>query len=185
MQEWNKVFFVSSNKHKYLEAKQILKKFGIDLAFFQANLMEIQSDSLSEIAKQKSLYAFSKCKKPLIIEDDALVIPSIGGFPGPYSSYVFGTIGNKGVLSLVKGKRIAKFHANITYCDKKRKPVIFEGVTHGKIANKVSGKGWGYDPIFIPKGKTKTFAQISDKNTISHRYLALTKFAKWFTHMQK
>ncbi len=64
MQEWNKVFFVSSNKHKYLEAKQILKKFGIDLAFFQANLMEIQSDSLSEIAKQKSYMLFQNAKNP-------------------------------------------------------------------------------------------------------------------------
>mgnify|MGYP003704698255 CR=1 FL=1 len=102
MQEWNDVYFVSSNKHKYVEAKEILSSFGIKLGFFEAKLVEIQSNSLSEIARAKALDAFSKCKKPIIIEDDALVIQSLGGFPGPYSSYVFDTIGNKGVILLTK-----------------------------------------------------------------------------------
>ena len=185
MQEWNDVYFVSSNKHKYLEAKQILSNFGIKLGFFQAKLLEIQSDFLSEIAKQKALHAFSKCKRPIIIEDDALVIPSLGGFPGPYSSYVFDTIGNKGIIELVKKNRTAKFYATISYCDRKKKPILFEGITLGKIATKISGKGWGYDPIFVPQGKTKTYAQIPDKNTLSHRYRALAKFASWFAHKQR
>lgn len=185
MQEWNDVYFVSSNKHKYLEAKEILSAFGIKLGFFQASLVEIQSDSLSEIARTKALDAFSKCKKPIIIEDDALVIPSLGGFPGPYSSYVFDTIGNKGVVSLVRKNRKAKFYATISYCDKKRRPILFEGITPGRIAKKIAGKGWGYDPIFVPQGKTKTYAQISDKNTLSHRYRALAKFANWFVRKQR
>jgi XTP/dITP diphosphohydrolase len=185
MQEWNDVYFVSSNKHKYLEAKEILSAFGIKLGFFQARLLEIQSDSSSEIARAKALDAFSKCKKPIIIEDDALVIPSLGGFPGPYSSYVFDTIGNKGVVFLVRKNRQAKFYATISYCDKKTKPILFEGIAPGRIAKKITGKGWGYDPIFIPQGKTKTYAQIQDKNTISHRYRALEKFASWFVRMQR
>ncbi|MBM3904334.1 MAG: RdgB/HAM1 family non-canonical purine NTP pyrophosphatase [Thaumarchaeota archaeon] len=185
MQEWNDVYFVSSNRHKYLEAKEILSSFGIKLGFFQVSLLEIQSDSLLEIAKAKALDAFAKCKKPIIIEDDALVIPSLGGFPGPYSSYVFDTIGNKGVVDLVKENRAAKFYATISYCDKTTKSVLFEGITLGKIAKKISGKGWGYDPIFIPRGKTKTYAQIPDKNTVSHRYRALAKFASWFVRTQK
>ena len=185
MQEWSDVYFVSSNKHKYLEAKEILASFGIKLGFFQARLLEIQSDSLSEIAKAKALDAFSKCKKPIIIEDDALVIPSLGGFPGPYSSYVFDTIGNKGIIELVKKNRAAKFYATISYCDKRKKPLLFEGITPGKIATKISRGGWGYDPIFIPQGKTKTYAQITDKNTLSHRYRALAKFASWFVRRQR
>lgn len=185
MQEWNDIYFVSSNKHKYLEAKQILSSFGIKLGFFKASLLEIQSDSLSEIAKAKALDAFSKCKKPIIIEDDALIVDSLGGFPGPYSSYVFNTIGNAGVIQLTKNDRKAKFYATISYCDKKRKPILFEGITPGRIAKKISKGGWGYDPIFIPQGKTKTYAQIPDKNTLSHRYRALTKFASWFVRTQK
>lgn len=185
MQEWSDVYFVSSNRHKYTEAKEILAQFGIKVGFFEANLVEIQSSSLSEIAKAKALDAFSKCKRPIIIEDDALVIPSLGGFPGPYSSYVFGTIGNKGIIQLTKKDRAAKFYATVSYCDRKKKPVLFEGITQGKISKKIQGRGWGYDPIFIPKGKTKTYAQIPDKNTLSHRHRALAKFASWFVRMQK
>ena len=185
MREWNDVYFVSSNKHKYTEVKEILSSFGIRSGFFQASLTEIQSDSLAEIAKIKALDAFSKCKKPIIIEDDALIVESLGGFPGPYSSYVFDTIGNKGVVSLTKKNRTAKFCATISYCDGKKKPILFEGITHGKIAKKISSGGWGYDPIFIPQGKTKTYAQIPDKNTLSHRYRALEKFARWFVRTQR
>lgn len=185
MQEWNDVFFVSSNKHKYLEAKDILSKFGLRIGFFEFALVEIQSDSLSEIAKAKALDAFSKCKKPIIIEDDALLVRSLGGFPGPYSSYVFKTIGNKGIITLTKKDRHAEFCATISFCDKKTKPILFQGITSGKISKKIQGKGWGYDPIFIPRGKTKTYAQISDKNALSHRYRALEKFASWFVNRQK
>ena len=185
MQEWNDLLFVSSNKHKYLEAKEILSSFGIRLGFFESELIEIQSDSLSKIAKAKALDAFSKCKKPIIIEDDALVVKSLGGFPGPYSSYVFKTIGNQGVVNLTKRDRRAEFCAVISYCDKNKKPILFEGIIPGKISKKIQGLGWGYDPIFVPQGKAKTYAQISDKNTLSHRYRALEKFANWFAHKQK
>jgi XTP/dITP diphosphohydrolase len=58
--------------------------------------------------------------------------------------------------------------------------MLFEGRTEGRISAKQKGKGWGYDPIFIPNGKNKTYAEMSDKNTISHRYRALQKFATWY-----
>ena len=85
------LFFVSSNIHKYQEAKKILDSLGINLGFFKSNLEEIQSNSINDIALNKAKNAFSKCKKPLIVEDDGLFINSLKGFPGPYSSYVFKT----------------------------------------------------------------------------------------------
>lgn len=173
------LYFASSNKHKYSEAREILSKFKIDLGFFEFAPVEIQSDSILEIAAQKSLDAYASCKRPVIVEDDGLFIPSLGGFPGPYSSYVFKTIGNSGVLDLARSKREAEFHAVISYCDGK-KPALFRGITRGTISKKQKGQGWGYDPIFIPRGKTKTYAQLDDKNAISHRYRALAKFASWF-----
>ena len=94
------VFFASSNKNKYLEAKKILEEFGISLGFFKCNLLEIQSNKLEDIALQKTKSAFHLCKKPVIIEDDGLYIDSLNGFPGPYSSYIFQTIGNKGILRI-------------------------------------------------------------------------------------
>jgi XTP/dITP diphosphohydrolase len=175
------LFFVSSNTHKYQEAKTILDSLGINLGFLKSNLEEIQSHSLNDIATAKARNAFSKFKKPIIIEDDGLFIDSIDGFPGPYSSYVFKTIGNKGILNLLKNNRKAKFVSIITYCDK---TILesFEGKLNGKISQTQKGKGWGYDPIFIPNNFKKTFAELNNKNELSHRYKALRKFSKWYLH---
>lgn len=175
------LFFVSSNNHKYSEAKKILDSFGINLGFLKYNLEEIQSNSLRDIAIAKARDAFSKFKKPIIIEDDGLFIDSLEGFPGPYSSYVFKTIGNKGILNLLKNNRKAKFVSVITYCDKSLLE-SFDGKLNGKISKTQKGKGWGYDPIFIPNDSTKTFAEINNKNELSHRYKALKKFSKWYLH---
>jgi XTP/dITP diphosphohydrolase len=181
MQKSFDLFFVSSNHHKYQEAKKILDSFGIKLGFVKFDLEEIQSNSLKEIALYKAKDAFSKYKKPLIIEDDGLFIESLEGFPGPYSSYVFKTIGNKGILNLLKQNRKAKFISIITYCDKKTLQ-SFEAKLDGTISKSQKGKGWGYDPIFMPKNTKKTFAESNNKNKLSHRYKALKKFSNWYLH---
>ena len=175
------LFFVSSNSHKYQEANTILDSLGINLGFLKSNLEEIQSNSLDAIAIAKARDAFSKFKKPVIIEDDGLFIDSIDGFPGPYSSYVFKTIGNKGILNLLKNNRKAKFVSIITYCDKTSLQ-SFIGKLDGKISKIQKGKGWGYDPIFIPNNSKKTFAELNNKNELSHRYKALKKFSNWYLH---
>ncbi len=178
------LYFVSSNSHKYKEAKSILDSFGIRLGFFKLNLEEIQSNSLKEIAENKAKDAFSKCKKPIIIEDDGLFIDSLNGFPGPYSSYVFKTIGNKGILKLLSSKRNAKFVSIITYCDKKTLKT-FDAKLDGTISKSQKGKGWGYDPIFVPKNSRKTFAETNQKNELSHRFKALKKFSSWYLDKQE
>ena len=184
MQQSYDVFFASSNVHKYEEAEKILSEFGIKLGFYQTNLVEIQEDSLSKIAEQKVLDAFNRCKKPVIVEDDGLFIDSLSGFPGPFSSYVFKTIGNNGILKLVEDNRGAKFRAVIAYCDSNKKPKLFEYSISGKISKNLQGKGWGYDPIFIPEKQNKTYAELAEKNKISHRYESLKKFANWFKNKQ-
>ncbi len=176
------VLFVSSNKHKFYEAKSILSKNKINLGFYKGKLKEIQTDSLKEIAAQKADEAFRRIHKPVIVEDAGLFIDSLNGFPGPFSAFVFKTIGNSGILRLVKANRTAKFQSVVAYCDNKYGIRLFDAKVEGKIAKTSKGKGWGYDPIFIPNGKTKTYAMISNKNEISHRYKALKKFSNWFVH---
>ena len=176
------VLFVSSNKNKFYEAKNILSKNKINLGFFKSKLQEIQANSLKEIAAQKADEAYRRIHKPLIIEDAGLFIDSLNGFPGPFSSYVFKTIGNSGILHLVKTNRKAKFQSVVAYCDNKYGVVLFDAKVDGKISKNSRGKGWGYDPIFIPQGYNKTYAMLSNKNEISHRYKALKKFANWFVH---
>ncbi|MEK6877287.1 MAG: RdgB/HAM1 family non-canonical purine NTP pyrophosphatase [Thermoproteota archaeon] len=179
------VLFASSNKNKYEEAKGILSKFGISLKFFKCSLQEMQADTLEEVAFHKAFDAFSRCSKPVMIEDDGLFINSLNDFPGPYSSFVFKTIGNEGILNLLKSKRSAVFQSVIAYCEKKDDVQLFKATVNGKISKKQTGKKWGYDPIFIPEGQTKTYAQLEEKNLVSHRYLAIKKFANWYLHRQE
>ena len=181
MHKLSNLLFVSSNIHKFTEAEKILKSFGISIQFFKLNLEEIQSNSIKQIAIKKAQDAFSKCKKPLIIEDDGLSIDALDGFPGPYSSYAHKTIGNKGILNLLNKHRSAKFVSSITYCDKNWFQ-SFEGKLHGSISKSEKGNGWGFDPIFIPKNTKKTFGELTDKNNLSHRYKALKKFSNWYLH---
>lgn len=163
----------------------ILSKFDINLGFFKCHLEEIQADTLEEIALHKVTQAFSQCSKPVIIEDDGLFIESLNGFPGPYSAFAFKTIGNKGILKLLKAKRKAKFQSVIAYCKRKNDVMLFKAVVDGNISKKLMGTKWGYDPIFIPDSQNKTYAQLKDKNLVSHRYLVLRKFAMWHSHEQE
>ena len=188
------VLFASSNTHKYEEAEKILAEFGIKLGFFQTELVEIQDDSLSKIALQKAENAYEICKEPVIVEDDGLFIDSLSGFPGPYSSYIFDTIGNNGILKLIGDNRYAKFVAIIAFCDSSNEPTLFHQNVEGTISKKIQDGGWGYDPIFIPTflvqvsdvgqrrsfENNKTYAELADKNERSHRYWALREFADWF-----
>ena len=176
------LYFVSSNSHKFEEVSQILASLKIEIKFINSELEEIQSNSLKDIAERKAKDAFKKFKKPLIIEDAGLFIDSLNGFPGPYSSYVFKTIGNKGILNLVKTKRDATFFSLITYCDKKITKT-FEGKLKGKISFSSKGNGWGYDPIFIPSNSKNTMGQTNIKNNFSHRSKSLKKFSNWYLDM--
>ena len=184
MPESYDVLFVSSNEEKYNEAKKILAEFGIKLEFFQTELVEIQDDSLAKIAVQKALNAYDKCKKPVVIEDDGLFIESLSGFPGPYSSYIFNTIGNNGILKLIGDNRDAQFVAVIAFCDSSNEPTLFVSTVTGTISKNIQDGGWGYDPIFIPEKQTKTYAELADKNKLSHRYESLKKFAVYFNNRQ-
>ena len=179
MPKLSDVLFVSSNRNKFLEAREILGQFGVSLGFYRRILLEVQSDTLEKIALQKIKHAFELCQKPVIIEDDGLFIDSLRGFPGPYSAYVFQTIGNGGILRLLGTQRSASFRSVIAYCDSAGDELLFRGRVGGTISRRPRGNGWGYDPIFVPRGKTETFAEL-DKNGISHRYRALEKFARWF-----
>jgi XTP/dITP diphosphohydrolase len=184
MQQSSEVFFASSNEHKFEEAQRILSTLGINIKLFKTTLEEIQSNSLNEIAKRKAIDAFTKIQKPILIEDDGLFINSLNGFPGPYSSYAYDTIGNTGIIQLLENTELrdAKFVAIIAYCNGIDEVKLFESSIPGKISKEIEKGGWGYDPIFIPDGESKTFANVSDKDKFSHRSASLKKFSDWFMH---
>ena len=197
MQQLSNILFASSNENKVREARKILSKFGISIIHYDINLIEIQENSLSKIASHKVLDAYEKSRSiknaptktpsSVIVEDDGLFIDSLGGFPGPYSSYAYDTIGNKGIIQLLQNSehRDAKFVAIIAYYNGIDEVKLFESSIPGKISKEIEKGGWGYDPIFIPDGESKTYANVSDKDKFSHRSAALTKFSNWFLDKQK
>ncbi len=176
------ITFASTNQNKYFEVQLILSTQNISVDFAQTCLVEVQSDSLEEIARQKAKTAFAKLGRPVIVEDDGLFIDSLAGFPGQYSSFVFKTIGNDGILKLLAGsaKRSAYFRSLIAFYNGKTLS-ISEGRVDGRISDRITEGGWGYDPIFMPVGTNLTFAQLKkSKNEYSHRKRALEKFAQWY-----
>ena len=174
--------FVSSNRDKFREVRRILGGMNIEISYNWAALTEIQSDSLEEIALSKVAAAKDAVGGALLVEDDGLFIESLNGFPGPYSSYVFDTIGNAGILALVREDRRAVFRSVIAYADDWTIEV-FKGEVRGRIADAACGSGWGYDPIFVPDGADGTLAR-TDKDAFSHRGAALASFAKWYNDMR-
>jgi XTP/dITP diphosphohydrolase len=187
MQQLSELSFATSNENKFQEAERILSNLGVQINFFKTILEEMQSDSISDIAQQKAIDAYNRIQKPVIIEDDGLFIESLNGFPGPYSSYAYDTIGNKGIMNLLGNSEVrnAKFVSIIAYCDESLNPKLFESSIPGKISSVIEEGGWGYDPIFIPAGESKTYANVSDKDKFSHRAASLKKFSNWFLGMQK
>src|SRR5436309_13345109 len=134
MQTLSEILFASSNKNKFREARSILSKFGIELKFLSCHLQEIQADDLEQIARDKIIQAFLLCSKPVIVEDDGLFINSLNGFPGPYSSFILKTIGNKGILKLMSVQRSAVFRSVIAYCEEEEDVRLFSEDIFGKIS---------------------------------------------------
>jgi len=184
------VFFATNNIHKFNEARAVLSEFNITVSMLRIKTSELQSDSLKEIAQNSAIEIYNKYGLPILVEDSGLFIESLNGFPGPYAAYVYKTIGNSGLIKLMLKKinRKAVFKSSFVFCyNEKRKPKLFEGEILGTIAIKQlvnqSFRGFGFDPIFQPKGGSKIFAEmaISEKNLISHRSIALRKFANWYS----
>ncbi len=180
------ILFATSNTHKYQEISSILLEYGITVEREDVKGFEIQSDSLEEIATVSVKEVVDLRGGMAIVEDSGLFIDSLKGFPGPYSSYVFGTLGNSGILRLMKDSdpRTAYFQSVLVYLQQNGQPTSFQGTVLGRISERSSGSGgFGFDPIFIPEeGDGKTFGQMSveEKNRLSHRSRATRRFAEWY-----
>jgi XTP/dITP diphosphohydrolase len=182
----NEVLFVTGNSHKVKEANRVLSQFGINVKMVDCEKVEIQSDSLVRIAKYAASLAAKKLGKPIIVEDSGLFIKALDGFPGPFSSYAFKTLGCGGVLQLMSGitDRRATFKCIVAFCSPGSHPLAFGGKAYGSIPPSVRGTGgFGFDPIFVPKkGDGRTFAEMppEGKDRLSHRGAAFRGFGKWY-----
>ncbi len=183
-----KILFVTSNKHKFSEAERILKEYGISIARFPTRYPEVRAEECGAVASAAASELYRKLKQPLILEDAGLFVKALNGFPGAYSAWAHGKIGNRGILRLMKGAkgRRAEFHSVYAFATSGGLE-LFEGVCKGKIARAEAGKcGFGYDPIFVPdEGAGRTFASDPEtKERVSHRRKALVKLAEYLKKLK-
>ncbi len=177
------MYFITSNKNKLREFEEIL---GAKLEQIEIDLEEIQEIEAEKVVEHKVLEAYEKARKPIIVEDTGLYIEAWNGFPGALAKWVGKTIGFENIPNMLGENRKAYAKTIVGYCDGNRLK-LFEGKIRGKISEKARGEsGFGWDPIFIPEGNKKTFAEmpVDEKNAISMRRLALEEL-KGFLESEK
>lgn len=146
---------------------------------------EIQTDRLEKVLKFAATILDDEIKGDYLIDDSGLFIEALGGFPGVYSAYVQKRLGNAGVLKIMAGQayRAAWFETAFLLrhgLDHE----VFHGESVGTIADRERGSGgFGFDPIFLPEGSSKTFAEMSlaEKNRMSHRGRAVDALLAFLT----
>jgi XTP/dITP diphosphohydrolase len=187
------LIFATNNEHKVTEIQSLLPKDINVLTLQQAGInIDIPEpyDTLQENANTKATTIFEITKQNCFSEDTGLEIDALNGAPGVHSARYAGADRNfnaniEKVLSNLKNieNRTAQFRTVICLIWE-QKEYYFEGICRGHIAEQNSGTaGFGYDPIFIPEGASKSFATMTmeEKNTFSHRQKAVTQL---FTFLQ-
>ncbi len=160
-----KVILVTGNIAKLINTRNKLKPFNIEVEQIKMDTIEIQADTIEEIAAYSAKYAADKLKCGVIKIDSGLFVEALKGFPGPYTHYVEDTINNEYFLKLLKDEknRKAEFREAVAYCEPDKEPVVFTSVTKGTIAEKESGTyGWSWDFLFIPEGQEVTLGHFDD-----------------------
>ena len=160
-----KITLVTGNWAKIAQAKEVLEPLGIEVDNVKMDTIEIQADSVEEVAAYSAKWASEQLKCNVVKNDTGIMIDALGGFPAAYTHYVQDTLGEKGVLKLMKGEenRKAKFVQALAFCEYGKEPVVFTSITEGTISKRRQGKyGWCWDFIFIPKGETKTLGSFKD-----------------------
>lgn len=181
----DRLVLVTQNKHKLKELTPLFKKYNVDFDITTHEKHEIRSENIEEIAREAAKIAFETLQKPVVVDDTGFFVNSLNGFPGSYAGIVLNFIGFEGILRLMteNENRASEFRTAVGYYDGQHLE-SFVGVMSGSVARKSAGVGgFGYDPIFIPEGFTKTYAELTfdEKVRISHRTKAFEEFLLWYS----
>lgn len=172
-----KILVITNSQGK---ANEISAITGLTVEAKKLELLEIQSLSVEEVAKKKVMAAYKIVRQPVLVDDTGMNIEALNGLPGALVVWFLDLLGPQGVLDLIANKenRKASVSTCIAYADANGVQT-FVGTVNGTIPAELRGdEGFGYDPIFIPEGQDKTYAEmtVDEKNEISMRKIALMKF---------
>ena len=184
------VIAATQNKHKLTELRSIMEKFGMEvISQAEAGLGDIDveedGDTFEANSFKKANEIMKLSGKIAVADDSGLAVDYLNGAPGVYSARYAGEHksdldNNNKLLEELSGveNRRASFVSVVTMVYPDGKVLAARGECPGKIIHAPRGDGgFGYDPLFMPDGFEKTFAEITaeEKNTVSHRAKALEK----------
>lgn len=188
--------FATNNAHKLSELKKLV---GSDISLLSLQDIGCNVDipetgnTLQANSLEKAAYVRNNFTLNCFADDTGLEVEALEGAPGVYSARYAGepadSINNmKLLLDNLEGviNRSARFKTVITLLIDSNNPLFFEGIVEGNIVEHSKGNtGFGYDPIFIPKGFSRTFAQMTadEKNSISHRGIAVRKLVTYLNNL--
>ncbi|HEX6592968.1 MAG TPA: XTP/dITP diphosphatase [Bacillota bacterium] len=191
------IVIATKNRGKAKEFKDFFASYGIHAR----SLLELDDDlpsvaetgsTFKENAALKAEQIAQQLSTPVLADDSGLEIDALGGKPGIFSARYAGEptddrANNSKVLSQLKGvptnERTARFVCVLALAIPEQDTVFRTGFCEGKITTEPKGQhGFGYDPIFIPDGYSKTMAELTaeEKNRISHRSKAMKKLGQFF-----
>ena len=169
--------FITSNHNKAREAVEILK---LELHTVALELPEPQGLDVAEVAAQKALVArgvLGDPDQPVLVEDSGLVFEAWNGMPGALTKWFLRSVGNEGLLRMLSfyDDRSARAVCAVAVSFTGGDVQTFIGEVEGSIAPETWGEGgFGWDPIFVPHGHTRTYAELGpEKHKDSHRARAL------------
>jgi non-canonical purine NTP pyrophosphatase (RdgB/HAM1 family) len=180
MENKNKLYFITGNKTKFEEAKEILGDF--ELEQFDVDLPEIQEIDSRAVVKAKLEAALEHHAGPFIVDDVSVRCEALNGLPGPLIRWFLKSFSLEELHSILErlGNTRTEVSLLIGYAKNRDDVHFFEGVVRGKIVAP-RGEYFGWDPIFQPDGSDKTYAEMGreEKNKLSHRRLALDKLKEF------
>jgi len=170
------ITILTGNQGKVAEFERLLVT---GLANIKIDTIEIQDTDVAVVAKKKAEDGFAKLGEACFVDDTGLTIHAWGNLPGALIKWFVDNVGNDGIIAMLEKaeSRAATVTTALGYCDEHGSQV-FIGELHGTIAHFPRGEnGFGYDPIFIPEGHDKTFAEMTgeEKDTVSMRAIAAQK----------
>jgi XTP/dITP diphosphohydrolase len=176
------LFFLTKNDPKFKEFKKLFVATNHTIKRASIPIAEIQTEDMKALVSDKVIKAYDKIRRPVFVDHTGLHLDVLGGFPAGLTEIFWERLKNERLARLF-GNTAVTAVTLIGYCDGKS-VTIFRGEVSGTIAPVPRGpETFQWDPVFIPDGHSKTFAELGNKkNKMSMRRLAIDKF---IAHLDK